>query len=936
MQDRSFFQSGSSNFLPPPHFLTKIRIHSQQILAGLLLMLLPRTDSLATGLFEFSTWGIDNKSSWHTTTTIDSECDGIPVYGSPGVVTPISLLPNPLPSSFKIEGTLRVTSSHVWSNLSVKMGNAAHILIDQTASLSLTNGTVIEGCETMWVGVALNLDATLVVSDDSEINDAVNAIYVTKRCTVTLNESKFKRNFRTLFAVSPTLQNFSFNLYTAGSWVDGAGPLKPPHTGQSFFEHGPKSDSGFRFIRCNSVGGNLKVGDNASLQCVFRNCEYGISSASSFLTVENTRFEEITGSTIFGGYGIYGEYGYYKIQQCEFFHCYTGIYLYKMNFLVDDNDFSTLSQALFAWQSRYYINPVVALPTVKYNRVDNVLNGFVFFQNDDSNPQVYGNTSSKTGRVGILIMDIAGMPNRSYIYDNTLDLSGGGWPNGTPDGNGIGIHITSTRNAAVCRNTISHSADGEQAICISADGSTLATITNNTTSVNGALYLGQHIGIRHSITDNSTLDCNTLTGNTIGLQVNGVSTTTKVSKNTFAADLRDGMVYNMATTQVQTHTGNRWTYFTDASFPGAVNNGSNPAANRFLVDGAENSAFLPHVVSAPGWFVNESTPGNTPLCNPGGNICSVQPPFAPGGGEEEMLGKIINNELTFSDYSEASAWLASRQALSWIAVNGLTNTAPYATYWAQNANTSQGKLAQLEASAILWKASHTTQEQQMGALWGGMLALMEGTDQSEAAQYNFENKRQQLETLREAWDTDFDQLLSTWTTVNATLPEDAVHVFNIKRLNALLLDLRTRNQMTFTTPELSMLEEVAEQCLFSGGQAVLQARTLLSILGSESTWDDVVLCSERGQAATPSQFNELLIAPNPNDGTFQLMIPKGIASEGAQVFVYDMSGRLLHQLNLQSNSARLDLTDKVHPGLYLLEVRNAADGRVGVVKISVQ
>lgn len=66
------------------------------------------------------------------------------------------------------------------------------------------------------------------------------------------------------------------------------------------------------------------------------------------------------------------------------------------------------------------------------------------------------------------------------------------------------------------------------------------------------------------------------------------------------------------------------------------------------------------------------------------------------------------------------------------------------------------------------------------------------------------------------------------------------------------------------------------------------------------------------------------------------MIPKGIASEGAQVFVYDMSGRLLHQLNLQSNSARLDLTDKVPPGLYLLEVRNAADGRVGVVKISVQ
>jgi hypothetical protein len=301
-----------------------------------------------------------------------------------------------------------------------------------------------------------------------------------------------------------------------------------------------------------------------------------------------------------------------------------------------------------------------------------------------------------------------------------------------------------------------------------------------------------------------------------------------------------------------------------------------------------------------------------------------------------MLGKIINDELTFSDYSEASAWLAARQALSWIAVNGLTTTAPYATYWAQNANTSQGKLAQLEANALLWKIAHSTEEEQMGALWGDMLALMEGTDQSEAAQDSFEYKRQQLETLRDAWDADYEQLLSSWATVHATLPNDIIHVFNAKRLNTLLLDIRTRNPMTVTSPELTMLEEVAEQCLFSGGPAVLQARSLLSILGSDNTWDDAVLCSERGQAATPSQLEDLRVTPNPNAGAFQLLLPKRVTVEGAQMFIYDISGRLFHQQNLQSNNERLDLAGKVPPGLYLLEVRDAIGGRIGVAKVSIQ
>lgn len=879
------------------------------------------------------------------TTKSAEGCEGYITFGTPGGTIYSSQLPNPLPSAFKIEGKLVIQGWTTWSDLDVKMGNAAEIYLDPLAGFTVT-GTVIEGCETMWKGVTLDHYSTIIVTGGSQINDAVNAIYVTKYCYVDLEKCTFYRNFRTLYAVSPDFSNISFDLHAAGPTVVGTGPLKPPHSQQSFWDYGSKAEAGFRFIRCNNVGGNLKVGEIGEPQCTFRDCAFGVSSYQSNLTVENCRFEEMTGGTFsgyyYGGVGVYGEYGYYHIQRCEFFRCITGVSFYKQNFVVEYNDFQRLTQALYARQSVYSAFPLIELPTARHNVVDYTVYGFVFFQNDESNPQVNNNTISRAGRDAVSIMDFAGMPNLSYIHTNTLNLSGGGWPNGVPDGSSVGVRLTTTRNPAVCRNTISHTPDGDQNICILADGSSLATITNNDLMLNpgGHPYLGAHTGIQYTMTDYSTIDCNDFTGNTYGLVVNGTCTATKVSKNTFVSELLQGMIYNSATTQQQVHTGNRWLYTTNASYPGAVNNGSDVNANTFFVDCAENSAFCPYVISPAGWFVDQNNPnGTTALCNPGGNICSVPPPFAPDGGEEEMIAKIINNRMTFTDYADASSWLASRQALSWIAVNGLTNSDKYAAYWKANANTSQGKLAQLEAEAIAWKATRAEQERQMGALWADMKALMNGTDRSEAARNLFEQKRRQLENLRNDWDADFDRLLEKWAAVNASLPEDKIFVKNQKQINALMLDLRHRNTVAFTKDEQTMLWDVANQCPLAGGPAVLQARHLISLfVKNDMRWDNDVVCSDRGQTSsvTVPETGNIRVMPNPNDGTFLIVLPADTPAEGAQALLYDMTGRLVRQQNLRSDNERFNASGEVPPGIYLLEVRDAAGKRAGLVKVSIQ
>jgi hypothetical protein len=134
-----------------------------------------------------------------------------------------------------------------------------------------------------------------------------------------------------------------------------------------------------------------------------------------------------------------------------------------------------------------------------------------------------------------------------------------------------------------------------------------------------------------------------------------------------------------------------------------------------------------------------------------------------------------------------------------------------------------------------------------------------------------------------------------------------------------------------------MLQDVASQCLFAGGPAVLQARYLLSLQG-ETRWNDAVLCSDRGQESIGkvSELGTLLVMPNPNDGTFQILLPAGIAAEGTQAFLYDMTGRILRQQNLRSNDERFDVSGKIPPGLYLFEVRDAVGGRVGLVKVTIQ
>lgn len=870
----------------------------------------------------------------------EGECDGLPTYGFPGFTTSIASLPSPLPAAFKIEGTLLIVGTHVWIGKTVKMGNAAAIEINAGASLSLTGSTVIEGCETMWKGVSLGQFSTLNVGGNSEINDAVNAIFVSGNCTVNLFESLFKRNFRTLYALAPSgTANITFNLSTAGSVVDGAGPLKPPHAQQGFWDYGSKAESGFRFVRCNSVGGNLKVGEIGDPQCVFRNCAVGVSANGSHLVVENCRFEEMTGGLFSGffsgGFGMYGEYGYYKVQQCEFFRCMSGISLYHMNFLVDDNEFSRVHQALFARQSVYqFAFPNLFLPTVSNNVVDGANYGFIFFLNENSNPVIRDNHLKRIGKDGISVNDLNMPLNTSYIHTNTIELAGGGgWPQAAINGSGVGIRLTQTRNAAVCRNTISHTADDDQNIGIIAHGCGIATVTNNSIT-QAAAGFGEHIGIDFKMTDLSSIDCNAFTDNANALVVAGVCTNTKISKNTFVSGHRIGMTFNNAVTQTHTHSGNRWTYTTNASMPGAVNNGSDVNLNEFTVDCAEDPAFCPFVVSAQGWFVPQSTPELTPLCNPGGNICSVPVPFT-GDDDEAMLLQIIGGQLQFSDYAEPAEGLAALQALRWIASNNLSTTAPYAAYWTQKAGTPEGILAQWDADALAWKTAQATAEQERGALWADMMALLEGTDQSETAINTFETKRAQWETLQAARDAGFAQLLGNWTTANDALPEGKIFVKNHKQVNALLLDLHTRHPLALTEGELEMLEAIAEQCLYAGGPAVLQARYLLSLEG-QSGWDDAALCGERSRSASSLGPVVLQVAPNPNDGTFRVLLPEGATAEGAQALLYDLTGRLLLRQNIRSANERFDVTGNVPPGLYLIEVRDAAGACIGLAKVSVQ
>ena len=254
-------------------------------------------------------------------------------------------------------------------------------------------------------------------------------------------------------------------------------------------------------------------------------------------------------------------------------------------------------------------------------------------------------------------------------------------------------------------------------------------------------------------------------------------------------------------------------------------------------------------------------------------------------------------------------------------------------YWAQNANTSAGKLAQLEADAMKWEQEQVSLETQIASVWADIQQLSANSSLSPAQLGLLMQQYQDLDSLKAIEKTAQLAYVAHYRTVSAALSVSHIFEANQKKANIILSDLYAREAFECTPSELDTLRSIAVQCPLEGGGAVLQARGLLEILVHEyySTVSDCLNTQERSVEKLLSPA-EIQLLPNPNNGAFQIILPSvNITSWHFEVF--DLNGRSHWQSISSSDNIQVV---GLPSGFYILACTNTLDGRKVSMRLIIQ
>ena len=160
----------------------------------------------------------------------------------------------------------------------------------------------------------------------------------------------------------------------------------------------------------------------------------------------------------------------------------------------------------------------------------------------------------------------------------------------------------------------------------------------------------------------------------------------------------------------------------------------------------------------------------------------------------------------------------------------------------------------------------------------------------------------------------------------------AVYEQNEKTVNDILLGMFLYGNTVPSISEADVLQPIADQCPLVGGDAVFTARSLLTLTGDVTNYDDEVNCAgvggrSRSAGEKTETVNTFKLFPNPAKDLVTLEWTGDFKSSAeGQLLMFDQRGKqiLNREIDLTSQSVSLE-TSGFSPGLYLFEVRQ--DGR---------
>lgn len=504
-------------------------------------------------------------------------------------------------------------------------------------------------------------------------------------------------------------------------------------------------------------------------------------------------------------------------------------------------------------------------------------------------------------------------------------------------------------------------------------------IQENTITATGNAGDNGKAGIFAIGSEHNKICCNTTDNLFAGFQFSGVSDDTKlrysdIGNHVFG--LLCGNPVSPGLTAIigdQLHAGNAWNGVYDFRSAAHYGDVASIIGSEFLVSLPQMLPLWPDAPLSPAkpdeWFIG--WPGSATTCTLDLSNCPPLPllaeedPNGPGGstgtgrlltGNESAIGRGEYGgtgaySLATQFEGERSLYAKIKRDSSLLGQDSLVDQF--------FVNASQGALGALHEVERQMVALGIPMEQEWNLLLelernaDSLISLIHQTDSayqlaptaadSLALQNQKMNLQAQLSTGQATWQGLIGDLRASLLTnataiigQNATIPDTNMLVVNRKVLNRIWLETLASGDYNATQSQLDDLLDIALQCYYDGGDAVLQARALYGALAQPLDLDDALLCTgggeERSRVTTrkTSDFN-VKVVPNPTKDQFAIQAT-GIATDALMhLQIADLNGKIRKDACVRNGEV---LACTFAPGLYICRV-SVGDAPAQVVKFIV-
>ena len=182
-----------------------------------------------------------------------------------------------------------------------------------------------------------------------------------------------------------------------------------------------------------------------------------------------------------------------------------------------------------------------------------------------------------------------------------------------------------------------------------------------------------------------------------------------------------------------------------------------------------------------------------------------------------------------------------------------------------------------------------------------------------------------LISLQEQMKTERLLHINTSLAVVNSLEANNVYKQNFKTVSRIYLETIGQDNMTLSPSQFSAISDIAHQCIFEGGTAVLDARMLYQLHAIKYFSDDT-LCQQIGERAqnhilqkNENQDDIVFLMPNPANETVTIQGLHLGQNEVAIVDLLDIKGNTIVQFNTTEDQPMLDLRN-IANGVYICRI----------------